>query len=231
MPVTIAKRAFPGDPQHCGDECAYWHSGGKTTLCVVDGLGHGEQAQRAAQAAVDYVAHHLAQPLVDIFAGCDLALRRTRGVAMGIAVIIVGGGKDEDENENKDAGTLTYAGIGNTRAMIVRSEHPIVQLDDNYDIVRRASNIQHPVPSTVVRLSSNYGIVGGGYGRLSPETAPLGPGDLVVLYTDGIPELMDILDYDAALRADVGQLAEKILQDWGRGTDDAAVLVFKSEAP
>ncbi len=192
MQVAITKRAFLGET-HCGDECAYWQEGGKATLCIVDGLGHGEDAERAAQAAVEYVALHLAEPLVDVFAGCDLALRRTRGVAMGIGVI------------DEDAGTLTYAGIGNTRAVIVQSAR------------------------SLVCLSSNYGIVGGGYRKLTSETVELHPGDLVILVSDGIKERCDLLAYGDALRGDVQRLAERILRDWGRETDDAAVLVFRNE--
>lgn len=191
MQIAIAKRALLGD-RHCGDDCAWWHSGGKTTLCIVDGLGHGEHAERAATAAVEYVAGHLTHPLADIFAGCDAALRRTRGVVMSIAVV------------DEEAETLTHAGIGNTRAMIVGEEK-------------------------TVHLSSNYGIVGGGYRRLTPETVTLNPGDLVIMYTDGIPEKMNLLNYDATLRGDVQQLAAQIVQGWGRETDDVAVLVFRSE--
>ena len=192
MQIAIAKRSFFNDP-HNGDECAYWQSGGKVLLCVVDGLGHGEDAERAAKAAVEYVALHLAEPLVDVFTGCDRALRRTRGVAMGLAVV------------DEEAETLTYAGIGNTRAVIVQSAR------------------------SLVCLSSNYGIVGGGYRKLTPETVELHPGDLVILSSDGIKERCDLLAYGGALRGDVQQLAERILQDWGRETDDAAVLVFRSE--
>ncbi len=192
MRIAITKRAFLGET-HCGDECAYWQEGGKVTLCIVDGLGHGKDAERAAQAAVEYVAGHLGEPLADIFAGCNSAIRRTRGVAMGIAIV------------DEEAGTLTYTGIGNTRAMIVGEAGP------------------------VVRLSSNYGIVGGGYRKLTPETVELHPGDLVILSSDGIKERCDLLAYGDALRGDVQQLAVRILQDWGRETDDAAVLVFRSE--
>ena len=192
MQVAITKRPFLGET-HCGDECAYWQENGKVTLCIVDGLGHGEHAERAAQAAVEYVADHLAQPLADIFAGCDAALRSTRGVAMGLAVI------------DEEAGTLTYAGIGNTRAVIIQSAR------------------------SLVCLSSNYGIVGGGYRKLMPETVELTTGDLLVLTTDGIKERCDLLAYGDALRGEAQQLAERILQDWGRETDDAVVLVFRSE--
>ncbi len=196
MQVAIAKRALNHDP-YCGDECGYWQSGSKTTLCVVDGLGHGEHAESAAKAAVQYVGHHLAQSLDDLFAGSNQALRNTRGVAMGTTVI------------DEDAGTLTYAGIGNTRALIVGEPH-----SENTD-------------GRTVILSSNYGIVGGGYKTLSSETVPLRAGDLVILYTDGVEETIGVSGYDDALRANLQRLAERIIQDWGCETDDAAVLIFR----
>lgn len=198
MQVGIAKRALNNDP-YCGDECGYWESSNKTTLCVIDGLGHGEHAESAAKAAVQYVGHHLSQSLDELFAGCNQALRNTRGAAMSMVII------------DEDAGTLTYAGIGNTRAIIV--------------VEPRAQDIDR---KTII-LSSSYGIVGGGYKTLSPETVLLTAGNLVILYTDGVEETIGVSRYDNVLRADLQQLAEKIIQDWGRETDDAAVLVFRYE--
>ena len=196
MQVAIAKRSFRDD-SHCGDECAYWQVEDGIVLCVVDGLGHGTHAERAAKAAVTYVAEHLFDSLLAIFAGCDEALRSTRGVAMGIAII------------HDRTGTLSYVGVGNTRAMIVR-EGPC------------------GVAANMLTLSSNYGIVGAGYRKLTPETMPLSSGDLVLLYTDGIPESVDLSGYECPLRVDLPRLAERVLQDWGRGTDDAAILIFRS---
>jgi len=196
MQVATAKSSFLDDP-HCGDECAYWQVGDGTVLCVVDGLGHGELAKRAAKAAVIYVAEHLTDSLPAIFAGCDEALRSTRGVAMGVAVI------------DDRAGTLSYAGVGNTRAMIVRAGS-----------CGAAAN--------TLTLSSNFGIVGAGYRKLTPATVPLSSGDLVLLYTDGMPEGVDLSGYDHALRADLPRLAERVLQDWGTETDDAAILMFRN---
>ena len=62
---------------------------------------------------------------------------------------------------------------------------------------------------------------------MSPETVPLMPGDLVILFTDGVAEMIDVSGYDDALCADVQQLAERIIQDCRRKTDDAAVLIFR----
>ncbi len=188
MPVAMAKRSLNDDP-HCGDECAYWQNGGRTTLCMVDGLGHGERAERAARAAVDYVARHLWEPLADVFAGCDSAIRHTVGVVMGIAVI------------DEGAGTLNYASIGNTSAIINAEK--------------------------TAWLYSYPGIVGGGYRTLLPETAPLMPDALVLMYTDGVRGRVDLSRYDSGVRADLQRLAEKIIEDWCRGTDDRAVLLYR----
>ncbi len=197
MQIGIAKRPFPNDP-HCGDECAYWQKDAKITLCIVDGLGHGWGAEQAAKAAVDYVAQHISEPLPDIFAGCDRAIRHTRGGVMGIAVV------------DKTAGTLTYAGVGNSRIIIVRPHH-------------RAQGFKG-----IARLSNRPGVVGNGCGRVLPETVALGPDDLVLLFTDGIPGEIDLKNYTDMLGDDVQQLAQRIVQDWGRKRDDVAVLVFRN---
>ena len=188
MQIAIAKRALAGDP-HCGDECGWWRIGGRTVLCVVDGLGHGEHAEAAAKAAVDYVSRHTADSLAEIFAGCDQALRDTRGAVMGLAVV------DEEK------GTLTYAGIGNARAVVIGEK--------------------------TSKIMSSYGIVGGGYKVLTLETVPFSPGDVVILHTDGVAEMSDISGYADTAPEDVQGLAERILRYRGLESDDAAILVCR----
>ena len=187
--LAIVKRPFK-EP-HCGDQAGYWEHNEKFVLCVIDGLGHGMRAEQAALAALDLLERHHRNPLLEVFAACDKALRDTRGVAMGIAVT------------DPATGTLTYAGIGNTRAMVVGQK--------------------------TKWLSSYYGIVGGGYRTLKAVTVPLTPGDLVIMYTDGIKEFIDLSDYSEISRAEVGRLAKRILEDRRCETDDAAVLVFLNE--
>ena len=100
------RRSYQND-RHCGDRCAVIPADGRVLVCIVDGLGHGESAETAAVAAVDYVADHRDDSLDEIFYGCDKAIRHTRGAAMGIGVV------------NRTKSELTYAGIGNTRLAIV----------------------------------------------------------------------------------------------------------------
>ena len=59
---------------------------GQLLVGVIDGLGHGELAQKAALAAQLYVETHYDQPLEKIFSGVARASRATRGVVMALAM-------------------------------------------------------------------------------------------------------------------------------------------------
>lgn len=74
---------------------------------VIDGLGHGEPASRAARAARAYVQAHYDQPLPAIFRGAGIACRNTRGVVMALARIDWGSAR------------ISYASIGNIEARAV----------------------------------------------------------------------------------------------------------------
>ena len=54
-------------------------------VALIDGLGHGQQANIAAQAAREYIENHYNQPLEKIVQGADRACRATRGVVMALA--------------------------------------------------------------------------------------------------------------------------------------------------
>ncbi len=108
MKIGIATQGKAGQT-HCGDAGGYWIDGARTLLCLVDGLGHGEHAQVAAEAALAAVAQVQTQPLADILDYCDRQLRSTRGVAMGLARIDTVGGR------------VDYVGVGNIRALRVGS--------------------------------------------------------------------------------------------------------------
>jgi anti-sigma regulatory factor (Ser/Thr protein kinase) len=58
---------------------------------VIDGLGHGQYAHRAAQTARQYVETHFDQPLDAIFRGVGRACRATRGVVMALVRFDFGG--------------------------------------------------------------------------------------------------------------------------------------------
>ena len=186
--LPVAMRTLsrtPGEP--CGDVVAAWERDGVTTLCVVDGLGHGPDARVAAAVAMEYVEGRLGADLVSIFEGCDGALRDTRGVAMGLAVI--------------RGDQLTYGGIGNTR--VIR-------------IGRRNK-----------RFMSDPGILGTGFRHLMLDRTDLEPGDLVLLFSDGLDERARTSRPRGTGGADLEHIADQFMEQWRRGRDDAGLLVYE----
>lgn len=98
--VGVATRAHPGCD--CNGDAAILVGDPKATLLgVMDGLGHGPHAHRAAAKARDYIEHHATLPLADIFLGVHRTCLGTRGVVMALARI--------DAVPKR----LTLAGIGN----------------------------------------------------------------------------------------------------------------------
>lgn len=177
-----------GDPR-CGDQGQWWRRDDGLLLCLVDGLGHGPNAETAALAVLEYMGAHRDEDLHELFAGCDRAVRHTRGAAAGLAHI--------DER----TGVLTFAGIGNIWGLI----------RDHREI----------------RMISDYGIVGGGYRKLRPETYPLEPGNLVMLATDGIQARSADQGWPSVPFGELQAQADMILERWGRKTDDAAVMLYR----
>lgn len=188
MTSTILTRAINGE-SHCGDQGAIWNKNDKDILCLVDGLGHGKEAEAAAMAALKYVGNHLGGPMEKLFRGCDLAVRGTRGVAMGMVIV--------DLIED----SLTFAGAGNI--------HGLVYGESRW------------------RLTSDTGIIGGGFKSLAPETRPFHPGDTVMMFTDGIKSSVSPDKSVSEFGDDPPALAAQILADWSGGQDDCGVLIYQ----
>ncbi|TQQ81406.1 ATP-binding protein [Halonotius roseus] len=52
---------------------------------VIDGLGHGDEAHKASNAATEYIETHYDNSVASIFSGTERACRGTRGVVMALA--------------------------------------------------------------------------------------------------------------------------------------------------
>lgn len=85
-PITAgaATRAKPG-MEHNGDAYIIEREDENMLVGVIDGLGHGQSAHRAAQRAYQYVESHTDQSISRLFRGVDRACRNTRGVVMALA--------------------------------------------------------------------------------------------------------------------------------------------------
>jgi anti-sigma regulatory factor (Ser/Thr protein kinase) len=80
----VATRPRPVN-QVNGDAFVVSHWAESALVGVIDGLGHGQFAHRAAQTARQYVENHFDLPLDQIFRGVGRACRATRGVVMALA--------------------------------------------------------------------------------------------------------------------------------------------------
>jgi len=83
LDIGVATRPRPPD-QVNGDSFVVVRWSESILVGVIDGLGHGQSARRASQAARQYVESHFDQPLDQIFRGTGRACRSTRGVVMAL---------------------------------------------------------------------------------------------------------------------------------------------------
>jgi len=107
--VMTRSRAFA--PEN-GDAFIVRRQNRQLLVGVIDGLGHGEQAQVAALAAQGYVQKHGDLPLEKIFLGASRACRATRGVVMALARF-------------SPPARMSFASVGNVEARVCGSRERI----------------------------------------------------------------------------------------------------------
>jgi negative regulator of sigma-B (phosphoserine phosphatase) len=90
--------------EKCGDAFAWWRDESAVTICLVDGLGHGEQAAKAADAALAHAVANSELPADQLIRAIDAGIRWSRGAAIAVTRI------------DPVGRTLSYFGIGNVRA-------------------------------------------------------------------------------------------------------------------
>jgi serine phosphatase RsbU (regulator of sigma subunit) len=101
-------------------------------------------------------------------------------------------------------GRIDYAGIGNTT-------------------LRRFGK-------TETRLVSQDGVLGQNMRTPLHQTLQLEPGDLIVLYTDGVSDRFTSDDYPGVLRHTPKEVANNIVQRFGKDYDDAACIAVRYNA-
>lgn len=107
MEWAYASRSLQDAP-HNGDQKLIFEQEEYALVGLVDGLGHGEAAQRAANMAVDALIHYHTPALALRLQHCHAVLRHTRGVCVAIAVI--------DRQDNM----LAWTGVGDVEAVLIR---------------------------------------------------------------------------------------------------------------
>jgi serine phosphatase RsbU (regulator of sigma subunit) len=80
------------------------------------------------------------------------------------------------------------------------------------------------------RLVSQDGVLGQNMRTPRPQTLQLEPGDLIVLYTDGVSDRFTSDDYPGVLRHAAKEVASNIVQRFGKDYDDAACIAVRYNA-
>ena len=102
-----ASLMMPGETRS-GDRCVIAAADGTVLIAVIDGLGHGEEAAAAANAAAVVLEASPNESLRTLFDRCDAQLRTTRGAAMTVARF---------ESSHR---TLDWLGTGNIKTVLLR---------------------------------------------------------------------------------------------------------------
>lgn len=110
----VASRAY-GNMKFNGDSYVVKRWDKFALIALIDGLGHGQYAQIAAQTAREYIENHYDQPLEAIFRGAGRACRATRGVVMALARFCWKNGPIK----------INFASIGNIEAKVYGSPAPM----------------------------------------------------------------------------------------------------------
>jgi len=99
------------------------------------------------------------------------------------------------------AGRVDYAGIGNT-------------------VMRRFG-------ATETRLVSQDGVLGQNMRTPLHQTLQLEPGDVIVLYTDGVSDRFTLNDYPGILLQPPKEVASNIVQRYAKDIDDAGCIAMR----
>jgi serine/threonine protein phosphatase PrpC len=205
----VATRTCPGRDVN-GDDFIIKQWGESALVGVIDGLGHGQFAHQAAEAARQYVETHLDQPLSALFHSVGRACYSTRGVVMALARFDFGLQNTVIRLKNPQSGVrnlqseikLTFASVGNIEVRVFGSPEPM-----NF-IVRRGiigANAPNPV-ITEHRWEPKY---------------------VMVLHSDGLVTHWKWDDFPEPAEAPATVVVQRLLQRLARDNDDATVVVVR----
>jgi phosphoserine phosphatase RsbX len=106
---SVASRPMAGQAVS-GDLHVVEFFGDGILLAVIDGVGHGQEAQAVAEAAADVLKNNTGESVISLVKRCHAALTATRGAVMTLAAVDIPGN------------TVTWMGVGNVEARLFRAE-------------------------------------------------------------------------------------------------------------
>ena len=135
--------------QVCGDAWTLVQGRGRVVLFVVDGLGHGPEAAKAARIAVEAVERHRELDAANLMEAVHNALRPTRGAAAAVAML-------QAESE-----LCTFCGVGNISASIRGPGNARSMVSHNGILghqVRKMQEFSYPFPRGALCIAHSDGL-------------------------------------------------------------------------
>lgn len=197
---------YPGETVS-GDAWAIDSGTQDLTLLVVDGLGHGIEAHRAAAGAVGILRTSAGRPPAELIERMHEGLRPTRGAAVAIARIDLA------------AASVSFAGVGNISACV---------LDEQEASFDPAGRTRGDSPSRSRQLVSHNGIVGHTLRKTQEFKAAWPRGGMLVMHSDGVGTRWDVARYPGLSHRPAALIAAVLYRDFSRRRDDATVVVVKA---
>jgi anti-sigma regulatory factor (Ser/Thr protein kinase) len=191
-PLEIGSVCIPIKGEEvCGDAWGVRKIEDAMVMMVVDGLGHGVLAAEAAHEAEQVLLHSRYESPASILQNSHDAMKKTRGAAMAVAAL------------NVDKQTVSFAGIGNIGASIVR-------------------------PTSSRGMASHNGTLGHQLQRIQEFTFPWNPDSILVMHSDGLKSGWDLAQYPGIWGKHPGLIAGMLYRDYARERDDVTVLIARN---
>jgi hypothetical protein len=196
--VTRPRLSFDAN----GDAFVFERFKGGALVAVIDGLGHGERAQRSTEVAVRCLQSHPGEPLATLFCSVAKACRATDGVVMAAARF-----------EFSNAITFSFASVGNVEARLFLPR-----------------NSEHS-PAKSERLIVRRGILGGKAPEPHVTAHVWSPGNVLVLHSDGVSGRWSLEDFPGWRHEPAGLMAQEMLVRLANDDDDATLVVVREPLP
>lgn len=158
VPLQVGVVCLPMHTEtSCGDSWASAAEPGRASLMVVDGLGHGPEAARVADRAIEVFQARPFDAPVTVLEAIHAALSGTRGGAAAVARI--------------EGGKVRYAGVGNIAGTLLDRGPPRGLMSHHGTVgvaIRHLQELELPAPAPFALVMHSDGLAS----RWRPETYP-----------------------------------------------------------
>jgi len=190
--VAILGRPYPGEVIS-GDDGVFLQSEDGLLAAVCDGLGHGPEARRASNQAIESVCANRSLPLNEIALAVNKAVADTRGCVLSLARF------------RKSVSEVECVTFGDTHAHLYGPRN--VHFFTPTPVVLRGAEIPKRRPGV--------------------ETVPVESGTILLMFTDGLSSKTSLKGQAVLLRQPAVAIAQHLIENNARATDDALVLVAR----